>query len=414
MVKREPEATELLHTSHCVKSSMKRHIAFLLLLVFCASGVGATPQPSRRTRRTRGERVAVYYPEPGDKWRRRQPNEVGMDARLLGEAVRFAESQESSVPRDFSTQEETFGRLLGPIPKERAATNGLIIRAGYIVAEWGDTDRVDPTYSAAKSFLSTLAGLALDRRLIRSVHDPVRRYVRDGGYDSPQNSSVTWHHHLQQTSEWQGAMWGKPSDFVGTREFGKGARAPRPLQRPGAYYEYNDVRINRFALSLARVWGRPLPDVLRREVMDKIDASGTWRYPGYFNSDVVIGNRKIKSVSGGTRWGGGLWISARDEARFGYLFLRRGKWRDRQIISEEWVRRATTPGELKPDYGYLWWLNTDHKTWASAPATSYAAIGYGTNTIWIDPEHDLVVVWRWHQGNGEELFRRVLASIKDE
>jgi len=120
----------------------------------------------------------------------------------------------------------------------------------------------------------------------------------------------------------------------------------------------------------------------------------------------------MKSVSGGTRWGGGLWISARDEARFGYLFLRGGRWRNERIISKEWVRMATGPGNLKSDYGYLWWLNTDRKMWPSAPATSYAAIGYGTNTIWIDPEHDLVVVWRWHQGNGEELFKRVLASIK--
>ncbi|MFN2452790.1 MAG: hypothetical protein ABR577_01075 [Pyrinomonadaceae bacterium] len=48
----------------------------------------------------------------------------------------------------------------------------------------------------------------------------------------------------------------------------------------------------------------------------------------------------------------------------------------------------------------------------SAPATSFAALGYGSNTIWIDPEHDLVVVWRWHEGNGDEFFKRILASVK--
>jgi CubicO group peptidase (beta-lactamase class C family) len=391
---------------------MKRFIALTLMLVFWSNGVAATQRQILRKQRASGERVAVYYPQRGKAWQHRRPSEVGMDARLLDEAVRFAESQESRVPRDFSTQEETFGRPLGPLPKERAGTNGLIIRRGYIVAEWGDTNRVDPTYSAAKSFLSTIFGLALDRGLIRDVHDPVRRYVNDGGYDSPQNSGVTWHHHLQQTSEWQGEMWGKSSDFIGVEEFGEGKREPRALQKPGTYYEYNDVRINRLALSLLRVWKRPLPEVLKSEVMDKIGASESWRYPGYFNSDVVISGRRVKSVSGGTRWGGGLWISARDEARFGYLFLRGGRWRNGQIVSKEWVRRATGPGNLKSDYGYLWWLNTDRKTWPSAPATSYAAIGYGTNTIWIDPEHDLVIVWRWHQGNGEELFKRVLASIK--
>ncbi len=391
---------------------MKRYITLALLLALCVSSATATHRLAPRAQHASSKRAAIYYPPSGHRWQRRQPNEVGMDARLLDEAVLFAKSQESLVPRDFSTQEETFGQLLGPLPKERGATNGLIIRHGYIVAEWGDTDQVDPTYSIAKSFLSTLFGLALDRGLIGSVHDPIRQYVDDGGYDSTQNSQVAWHHHLQQTSEWQGAMWGKSSDFIGAEAFGKGKREPRPLQKPGAYYEYNDVRINRFALSLLRVWKRPLPEVLKSEVMDKIGASRTWQYPGYFNSETVVNGRKVKSVSGGTRWGGGLWISARDEARFGYLFLRRGRWGGKQIISEEWVRAATTPGKLKSDYGYLWWLNTERKLWPSAPATSYAAIGYGTNTIWIDPEHDLAVVWRWHQGNGDELFKRVLAAIK--
>jgi CubicO group peptidase (beta-lactamase class C family) len=60
----------------------------------------------------------------------------------------------------------------------------------------------------------------------------------------------------------------------------------------------------------------------------------------------------------------------------------------------------------------LWWLNTGRKAWPSAPESSYAALGYGSNTIWIDPEHDLVIVWRWHQANPEELIKRVLAAIK--
>jgi len=148
--------------------------------------------------------------------------------------------------------------------------------------------------------------------------------------------------------------------------------------------------------------------------MDPIGASTTWQYHGYNNSGVTIDGKKMVSVSGGTRWGGGLWISTRDEARFGLLFLRRGKWGDKQIISEKWVQAATTPGAIGPDYGFLWWLNTQKKQWPSAPASSFAAIGYGSNTIWVDPEQDIVVVWRWHQGNGDELFKRIIAAIKKE
>src|SRR5690606_28673083 len=98
----------------------------------------------------------------------------------------------------------------------------------------------------------------------------------------------------------------------------------------GTHYEYNDVRINRFALSLLRLWKKPIPEVFKDEVMDPIDASNTWQYVPYRNSYVELDGKRAPSVSGGTRWGGGLWISARDEARFGYLFLRNGRWKDKQ------------------------------------------------------------------------------------
>src|SRR4249920_1804248 len=78
---------------------------------------------------------SIYYPEPGDRWQRKQPADVGFNPELLGQAVAFARTQESRQPRDFSTQVQTFGALLGPIPKDRAETNGVIIRHGYIVAE---------------------------------------------------------------------------------------------------------------------------------------------------------------------------------------------------------------------------------------------------------------------------------------
>jgi CubicO group peptidase (beta-lactamase class C family) len=367
---------------------------------------------SSHTAAGQATRNSVYYPAPGNAWEKRRPEEVGLNSALLEEAIAFAKTQESRMPRDFSTQVQQFGALLGPIPKDRAETNGIILRHGYIVAEWGDTSAVDPTYSVAKSFLSTVLGLTIDRGMIKSIDDPVRKYINDGGYDSPHNSKVTWRHHATQTSEWQGEMWGKKDDFVGVEQFGRGQRQPRELKEPGTFYEYNDVRINRFSLSLLRVWKRPLPEVIKQFVMDPIGASNTWQYHGYDNSEVVIDGKKMKSVSGGTRWGGGLWISARDEARFGYLFLRKGRWGDKQIISEKWVKMATTPSGIGPDYGFLWWLNTQRKQWPSAPASSFAALGAGSNTIWIDPDHDLVVVWRWHQGNADELFKRVLAAIK--
>ena len=259
--------------------------------------------------RIRRLRRQPYYP-PAGQWAQKAPADVGMDAAKLDAAIAFAKTRETNWPRDFSTQEKIFGSLLGPIPKSRAATNGVVIRNGYVVAEFGDTNAADPTYSVAKSMLATVAGVAVREGLIKDLDAPVGSQIKDGGYDSPQNAKVTWRNHLQQESEWEGEMWGKKHDFVGTVAFGDGERKPRTLQAPGTFYEYNDVRINRFSLSLLRLFKKPVPDVFRDEVMNVIGASNTWQWIPYKNSYADVDGKKLASVSGGTRWGGGVWINA--------------------------------------------------------------------------------------------------------
>lgn len=373
----------------------------LLALVLA---LGATPAQA-------GEAAPTYFP-PRDAWARRLPAELGLDAARLAEAVAYAQSHETTRAVDFSDQEATFGSLLGSMPTRRARTNGLVIFRGYVVAEFGDTTWVDPTYSAAKSMLATVAGIAVRDGRIADLDQPVGHTVKDGGYESPQNAAVTWRMHLQQESEWEGTLWGKAHDFVGAAAFGKGERKPRVLSAPGSYYEYNDVRINRFALSLLRVFGRPVPEVFRDEVMEVIGASNAWKWVPYHNSYAEVAGRRLPSVSGGTRWGGGVWIHAWDLARFGYLWLHRGRWEDRQVLPPSYVRAALTPSAHGPDYGFLWWLNTQGRNYPGLPVNVYGARGAGSNTVLISPDHQLVVVWRWHAGNEAEFARRVIAAIK--
>jgi CubicO group peptidase (beta-lactamase class C family) len=351
-----------------------------------------------------------YYP-PAGQWAHKTPAEVGMDPAKLNEAVEFMKAHETNSPtRDFSDQEIVNGKLLASIPTERAATNALIIRHGYIVAEFGDTLRPDPTYSVAKSMLSTVAGIALDRGLIPKLDDPVVNVIKDGGYDSPHNRLVTWRNHLQQESEWEGEMWGKDAKFIGAEAFGRGEMKPRAINNPGSLYEYNDVRINRFALSLLRLFNKPIPDVFRDEVMNPIGASTTWKWVPYTNAYVNIDGKRMASVSGGTRWGGGVWISTYDMARFGLLWDRGGKWGDRQIVSPAYVKMATTASAHGPDYGFLWWLNTQGKQYPGSPTTTFEARGQGGNVIHIDAVHDLVVVWRWSAQSAQG-FKKVLDAM---
>jgi len=362
---------------------------------------------------------SVYYPGPGEDWQRRRPEDVGMNASLLDEAVAFARASESPAPRDLGLQtvlsnsREPYDAIVGPT-KERAPINGIVVRNGFIVAEWGDTKRVDMTFSATKSYLSTVAGLAFDRGLIRDVNHFVRDYVADGGFDSPHNSKITWQHLLNQTSEWEGTLWDKP-DWADRPTGDDPYQWPnRKLAEPGSRWEYNAVRVNRLALALLRIWRRPLPQVLREHVMDPIDASKTWEWHGYENSWVTIDGVRVQSVSGGGHWGGGMWISARDHARFGLLTLRNGKWKDGQILSEKWIRMAKTPTPSNPNYGYMnWYLNTNRKQWPSATENTFCHIGAGTNAVCAIPEHNIVAVVRWIQGDKLDGFlQRVIAAVK--
>ena len=357
-----------------------------------------------------------YYPGPWDDWTRKKPEDVGMDPHMVEEAISFANEHETKAwPTDIGKQLIAHnkkrcddGETLGPT-KPRTGVNGVILRHGYIVAEWGDTKRADMTFSITKSYLSTVAGLAFDRGLIRSLHDYVADYVQDGNFDSPHNSRIKWHHLYQQTNEWDGTLWGKHYSA------GCPLDAVREPEEPGTYYEYNDVRVNLTALALLNVWRRPLPQLLKECVMDPIGASNTWRWYGYKNSWVVVDGVNVQSVSGGGHWGGGLQISSRDHARFGYMFLRRGKWRDRQLVSEKWIDMATTPGDVNPLYGYMWHLNPGQKRLPSAPEKSFMATGGSANRIWIDPVHDLVVVVRWIEGEKhfDGVLKRLLTGIKD-
>jgi CubicO group peptidase (beta-lactamase class C family) len=376
----------------------RRTILSLIIVLAAAPAVFAAPS------------TPPYFP-PAGAWAHKAPAELGIDQGKLLEAVAYAGAHETERAKDFSDQQQTFGQPLGSLPTKRAATNGVVIYKGYVVAEFGDTHFVDPTYSVAKSMLSTVTGIALRDGRIADLTQPVGQRVRDGGYASPHNALVTWQHHLQQESEWEGSMWGKNADFIGHDAFGAGERKPRQLGAPGSHYEYNDVRINRLALSLLRVFGKPVPEVFEAEVMDPIGASTTWKWVPYHNSYVELNGKQTASVSGGTRWGGGMWIDSWDMARFGYLWLNKGAWAGRQILPPDYVKAALTPSEHGPDYGYLWWLNTRGKNLPGLPGTAYAALGAGSNDIVVSPEHDLVIVWRWHAGNPAEFAKRVIAAL---
>ncbi len=415
--------------------SLKEHrsLPCLLALMLAATSsamfvvsAGSTPAPEA------GQ--STYFPPRGE-WETRTPEQLGMDAAMLQEAIDFALASQNPGDRDLgawltgqSFGSEPFFELFGPTTV-RADMNGLVVKDGYIVAEWGESKKVDMTFSVSKTFLSTTVGLAWDRGMIRSLDDRAVDYMPpDELFAAEHNRKITWDDLLRQTSDWRGTLFDMPAwaDRPARRNAEGGTASwidiqNVPLSEPGTAYEYNDVRVNLLALVALNVWREPLPQVLREYVMDPIGASNTWRWHGYRNSWVDIDGQMMQSVSGGGHWGGGMHISARDMARFGYLFLNDGVWNGERIISEEWIEMARTPGPANPTYGFMnWFLNRDvdrnGQVRRSIPAASQTVVtfnGAGSNLIYVDKANDLVIVVRWIQGGAGEFFGKVLAAINE-
>lgn len=403
---------------------MKNPIFSLLLLFFLSFNLAAQ----------------TYFPEKNN-WETKTPTALGMDEAKVKQAIEFAIAHESKENRNLKIAHyesafgrEPFGYPVGP-SKTRGPASGLIIYKGYVVGQWGEPERVDLTFSVAKSILSTTAGLAVEAGLIKSEKDlvypymapiypfdPVRAMMNKADhlmeddvfelFDTPHNRTIRWDDLLRQTSDWEGSLWGKP-DWADRPSGETKEWRSRPRNDPGTAYEYNDTRVNVLALALLNVWRKPLPHVLKEKIMDPIGASDTWRWTGYENSFVILDGQIIQSVSGGSHWGGGMMLSAWDQARFGYLTLRNGNWNGKQLIPTSWIEKSRTPTPAQPGYGYMnYFLNNDLKEVPAAPKTAFLHIGAGTNMIYVDQENDLVIVSRWiPNGDKAELVRLVLESL---
>ena len=383
---------------------------------------------------------AQYFPEKGN-WEEASASDLGMNETALKKAIDFAIAHESGANPNLKVAHyesgfgrEPFGYPIGPM-KTRGPASGLIIYKGKVVGQWGEPERVDLTFSVAKSFLSTTAGLAVREGLIKDEMDLVYPYMApiypydpskmmmnkaDHVYeddvfelfDTEHNRSIRWDDLLRQTSDWEGTLWGKP-DWADRPSEGVAEKRARPQNTPGSVYEYNDTRVNVLALALLNVWRKPLSSVLKEHIMDPIGASDTWRWTGYENSYINLDGQIIQSVSGGSHWGGGMMLSAWDQARFGYLTLRNGNWNGKQLIPESWIAKSKIPTPAKPDYGFMnYFLNNDQQALPAAPSDAFFHLGAGVNMIYVDPTNDLVIVARWiPNGDKAELVKLVIDAI---
>ena len=330
-----------------------------------------------------------------------------MTTDTMQQAVQFAIDHETPWDRETTgtwgvhqQDPPPWNRLLGPV-HDRGPVSGTIVVDGGTVTSWGEPERADLTFSVAKTYLALLAGVAHDRGLLPDVHEAIGQRVKGIGFDAGNNARVTWAQMLQQTSEWSGEVFGVPdqADHYRTVNFGPPAAGSkgdlRPLHEPGTFWEYNDVRINQLSLALLHLFGQPLEAVFRDHLLQPLGAQDDFRWQPYDDAWVLIDGRRLPSVPGGTHWGGGISISARDLVRVGQLLLHDGRQGARQLLPAGWVQQMATPCTIAPFYGWLVWLNPQGRLFPGASSQALMMQGAGGHTVWVDPQFDAVVVTRW-------------------
>ena len=321
--------------------------------------------------------VTMVFPE--EHWQETKPEAQSVDSTKLKAAVSYL--------------------------KDNSGPDGIkelvIIRNGCMIWKGADIDKMHGVWSLTKSFTSTVLGLLIDDDKA-TLNTLAKNYVPSMVEVYP---DITLQHFTTMTSGYY-AVGDKSS---GGYKHGPSRTpfkpAPKPLFKPpGSRYAYWDSAMNQFANVLTRIADEPIEDLFKKRIADPIGmdrAKWDWGDFGKIDGIVVNGgsgnsNKHIK-------------ISARELARFGHLFLNRGKWKNKQLISASWVDIATkahVPAPIPLEtlsgadgrgvYGYNWWVNgikpNGKRYWPGAPLGTYAASGYNNNDMFVIPEWKMVIV----------------------
>ena len=329
---------------------------------------------------------------PIPDWTKAQPFDVGMDGRQLNKA------------RDYA--------LTG-------GGSGFITRHGRLVLSWGDLRKRYDLKSTTKSIGVTALGLAIaDGKM--HLADKVVKHHPAFGIPPESNGKTGW---LDQITiahlTTQTAGFEKPGGYR------------RLFFAPGTKWAYSDGGPNWLAECITLAYGRDVDELMFERVFTPLGISQrdlTWRRNAY----------REKDINGITRreFGSGISANVDAMARIGYLYLRNGRWKDRQIIPAGFVAATGTTvkdvagipevdpkryGNASDHYGHLWWNNADG-TLKNVPRDAFWSWGLYESLIVVIPSLDIVVAragrswkrdWAGHYDVLAPFFNPIVMSIKE-
>jgi CubicO group peptidase (beta-lactamase class C family) len=327
---------------------------------------------------------------PSDLWKLSAPEEQGMDSSILN-------------------------KMENVIKKNYPAMNSiLIVRHGCLVYEkyFGDMrqDKIQHVFSVTKSIVSALTGIAIQKGCIKGLDQKLSEfypeYINEPEID-PRVGNITIEHMLTMTCGLEASdsyfyAWTQSDDWVGE------ALKFRMVSDPGTMFIYNTGVAHVIGDIVAKSSGTSLRDFADEHLFGPLG----------------IHNYLWQTDTSG-RYGGGhlLYMMPRDMAKIGYLYLMNGKWDGTQILPEEWIRESFTARAESGDgkqYGYYWWLYEKWDPVREKYISVYSADGYGSQHIFVIPEHDMVIVYTCEpyspKNKGEEtkniLSECIFPSIK--
>ena len=340
-----------------------------LIFFLCLSGCGSEDAGK--------DTAGNEYVYPAEDWQEAVPEDLGMDSARLQELQRFF-----SPHLSFSL---------------------LVVRRGYLV--WGKyygplpRETLFEVHSLTKSVTSALAGIAMENGLF-GLDQPTADFVDAWAPPDPR-SEITIRQILTMTS----GLHRSRAEYIpiilsrlglGEGDILKLAHDLRLEHEPGSHWAYN----NTAAMALSQVFSRSTGMELRDYAREKLFEP--------------IGMRSVEWLTdrkGHTLTFMGIFATARDLARFGYLFLREGQWGDRQVVPADWVDLTTRVYSLHPAYGYFWWANGYQETWKPQDGESdfhrpkgsgyyfgeaypelFSALGSLGQMVLVIPELELVMV----------------------
>ncbi|MGH9464712.1 MAG: serine hydrolase domain-containing protein [Thermoanaerobaculia bacterium] len=253
--------------------------------------------------------------------------------------------------------------------------------------------------SAAKSLLSALVGIALERGHLRSLEAPVLELLPEAfqGVEEAPGRALTLRHLLTMTAGLESTSGTGYGPWVASPDWVRYVLTRRRVAPPGELFIYSTGSSHLLSAILTRATGQPTRDFARQALLEPLGIEASW-------------SRDPQGIDFG---GNELRMTPRALARFGQLYLQGGEWAGQQLVPAAWIQESRRRhAEGWPDrygaYGYLWWLPPGR------PGGAYMAMGYGGQVLYVAPERALVVVvTSTLEGKGVEWDRQLLGLLAD-